>query len=97
VPTYVLLANWTDQGIRGVKESPRRLDTAKKALKDMGGEFKSVFLTLGDYDLVLIYEAPDDAVAARFNLQLGMQGNIRTRTMKAFPEAAYREIITSLG
>jgi len=97
VPTYVLLANWTDQGIRGVKESPRRLDTAKKALKDMGGEFKSVFLTLGDYDLVVIYEAPDDAVAARFNLQLGMLGNIRTRTMKAFPEAAYREIITSLG
>jgi uncharacterized protein with GYD domain len=97
VPTYVLLANWTDQGVRGVKESPRRLDTAKKALKDMGGEFKSVFLTLGDYDLVVIYEAPDDAVAARFNLQLGMQGNIRTRTMKAFPEAAYREIITSLG
>ncbi len=97
MPTYVLLANWTDQGIRGIKESPRRLDTAKKALKDMGGEFKSVFLTLGDYDLVVIYEAPDDAVAARFNLQLGMQGNIRTRTMKAFPEAAYREIITSLG
>ena len=97
MPTYVLLANWTEQGIRGVKESPRRLDTAKKALKDMGGEFKSVFLTLGDYDLVLIYEAPDDAVAARFNLQIGMQGNIRTRTMKAFPEAAYREIITSLG
>ncbi|HZY22614.1 MAG: GYD domain-containing protein [Microvirga sp.] len=97
MPTYVLLANWTEQGIRGVKESPRRLDTAKKALKDMGGEFKSVFLTLGDYDLVVIYEAPDDAVAARFNLQLGMLGNIRTRTMKAFPEAAYREIITSLG
>ena len=97
MPTYVLLANWTEQGIRGVKESPRRLDTAKKALKDMGGEFKSIFLTLGDYDLVVIYEAPDDAVAARFNLQLGMQGNIRTRTMKAFPEAAYREIITSLG
>ena len=97
MPTYVLLANWTEQGIRGVKELPRRLDTAKKALKDMGGEFKSVFLTLGDYDLVVIYEAPDDAVAARFNLQLGMLGNIRTRTMKAFPEAAYREIITSLG
>jgi len=63
----------------------------------LGGEFKSVFLTLGDYDLVLIYEAPDDAIAARFNLQIGMLGNIRTRTMKAFPEAAYREIITSLG
>ena len=52
---------------------------------------------MGDYDIVAIYEAPDDAVAARFSLQLGMLGNIRTRTLKAFPEAAYREIINSLG
>ena len=51
---------------------------------------------MGDYDIVAIYEAPDDAVAARFNLQLGMLGNIRTRTLKAFPEAAFREIINSL-
>lgn len=95
--TYILLAKWTDQGIQNVKDSPRRLDTAKKALKEMDGEFKSFFLTMGDYDMVAVYEAPDDAVAARFNLQLGMLGNIRTRTLKAFPEAAYREIVTSLG
>jgi len=95
--TYVMLANWTDQGIQKVKDSPRRLDTAKNALKEMGGEFKLFFLTMGDYDMVAIYEAPDDAVAARFNLQLGMLGNIRTRTLKAFPEAAYREVINSLG
>jgi uncharacterized protein with GYD domain len=94
--TYVMLANWTEQGILKAKDSPRRLDTAKKALKDMSGEFKSFYLTMGDYDMVAIYEAPDDAVAARFNLQLGMLGNIRTRTLKAFPEAAYREIISSL-
>jgi uncharacterized protein with GYD domain len=97
VPLYVILANWTDQGARSAKDSPRRLDAAKKALKDMGGEFKSFYLTMGDYDIVAVYEAPDDAVAARFNLQLGMLGNIRTRTLKAFPEAAYREIIASLG
>ena len=48
--TYVLLANWTDQGIQKVKDAPRRLDAAKKALKDMSGEFKSFFLTMGDYD-----------------------------------------------
>lgn len=95
--TYVMLANWTDQGMRSVKDSAKRLDTAKKALKAMDGEFKSFFMTMGDYDIVAIYEAPDDAVAARFNLQLGMLGNIRTRTLKAFPEAAYREIISSLG
>ena len=97
MPLYVILANWTDQGARSAKDSPRRLDAAKKALKDMGGEFKSFYLTMGDYDVVAVYEAPDDAVAARFNLQLGMLGNIRTRTLKAFPEAAYREIIASLG
>jgi len=95
--TYIMLANWTDQGMQHVKDSPRRLDLAKKALKDMDGEFKSFFLTMGDYDMVAVYEAPDDAVAARFNLQLGMLGNIRTRTLKAFPETAYREIIKSLG
>jgi uncharacterized protein with GYD domain len=95
--TYIMLANWTDQGVQHVKDSPRRLDLAKKALKDMDGEFKSFFLTMGDYDIVAVYEAPDDAVAARFNLQLGMLGNIRTHTLKAFPETAYREIIKSLG
>lgn len=95
--TYIMLANWTDKGVQNVKESPRRLDAAKKALKDMDGDFKLFFLTMGDYDIVAVYEAPDDAIAARFNLQLGMMGNIRTRTLKAFPEAAYREIITSLG
>ena len=94
---YVMLANYTDQGIRNVKESPRRLDTAKKLLKDMGGEFKSIFLTMGDHDLVAIYEAPDDAVAARFTMQLGMLGNVRTKTLKAFPEAAYRESIATLS
>ncbi len=95
--TYIMLANWTDQGARNIKDSPRRLDAAKKALEDVGGEFKSFFMTMGDFDMVGVYEAPDDAVAARFTLQVGQLGNIRTRTLKAFPEAAYREIIASLG
>jgi uncharacterized protein with GYD domain len=95
--TYVMLANWTEQGILKAKDSPRRLDAAKQALKDMSGEIKSFYLTMGDFDRVVILEAPDDAVAARFSLQLGMLGNVRTRTLKAFPEAAYREIINSLG
>lgn len=94
--TYVMLLNWTDQGARNVKESPRRLDAAKKALNEVGGEFKSFFMTMGEYDMVVVYEAPDDAVAARFTLQVGQLGNVRTKTMKAFPESAYREIIASL-
>ncbi len=95
--TYIMLANWTDQGKRKVKESPQRLDAAKAALQDMGGELKAFFLTMGDYDMVAVYEAPDDAVAARFTLQVGQLGNIRSQTLKAFPEAAFREIIASLG
>ena len=95
--TYIVLLNWTDQGVRSVKESPRRLDAAKKQLQDMGGSFKQFFLTMGDHDMVAVCEAPDDAVMARFALTLGMGGNVRSRTLKAFPEAAYREIIASLG
>jgi uncharacterized protein with GYD domain len=97
MPTYVMLTHWTEQGMRQVRDSPKRLDTAKRALKEMGGEFKAFYMTMGDYDLVAIYEAPDDAVAARFTLVLGMLGNVRSTTLKAFPEAAYREIVASLG
>ena len=96
MPTYIMLANWTDQGARQVKDSPKRLDAAKKALVEMGGEFRTLYMTMGDYDVIVIYEAPDDAVAARFTLLLAQMGSVRTRTLKAFPEAAYREIINSL-
>jgi uncharacterized protein with GYD domain len=95
--TYVMLARWTDQGMRQVKESPKRVDAAKRVLKERGGDFKAFYMTMGDYDLVAIYEAPDDAVAARFTLMLGQLGNVRSSTLKAFPEAAYREIVASLG
>ena len=96
VTTYILLINWTDQGVRNVRDSPKRLDNARKMLGEMGGAFKAIYLTMGEYDLVAVIEAPDDAVAARFALLTGAAGNIRTRTLKAFPEAAYREIVASL-
>jgi uncharacterized protein with GYD domain len=97
VTAYILLVDWTDQGIKAVGESPKRLDAAKKELAEMGGSFKEVYLTMGDHDMVIVCEAPDDAVMARFALSIGMLGNVRTRTLKAFPEAAYREIVSSLG
>ena len=97
MPSYIMLANWTDQGSQKVRDSPRRLDAARQALGEMGGEFRSFYMTMGEYDLVAVYEAPDDAVAARFTLLLGALGTVRTKTLKAFPEAAYREIIASLG
>jgi uncharacterized protein with GYD domain len=95
--TYIALFNLTEAGIKAAKDSPRRLDAAKKLLADMGGEMKQFFMVMGEFDFVGICEAPDDAVMARYVLQLGGLGFVRTKTLKAFPETAYREIIRSLG
>ena len=94
---YIALFNLTDAGIKAAHDSPRRLDAAKKLLADMGGEMKQFYLVMGEFDFVAICEAPDDAVMARYVLQLGSLGFVRTKTLKAFPETAYREIIRSLG
>jgi uncharacterized protein with GYD domain len=95
--TYIALFNLTEAGIKAAKDSPRRLDAAKKLLADMGGEMKQFYMVMGEFDFVGICEAPDDAVMARYVLQLGGLGFVRTKTLKAFPETAYREIIRSLG
>lgn len=96
MPTYVMLATWTDQGVRTIEDGPKRVDVARKSLEDMGGRFLSVYATMGVYDMVITYDAPDDAVAARFTLLLGKQGNVRTQSLKAFPEEAYRQIVNTL-
>ena len=95
--SYIVLMNWTEQGAKNVRDSPKRLDAARKQLGDMGGSFKAFYLTMGEYDMVAVVEAPDDAVLARFALMLAANGNLKSRTLKAFPEFAYREIISSLG
>jgi len=97
MPSYVMLASWTDQGVRNVTELPKRIDQAKRMLAEMGGQFNSLHATMGEYDLVGIYDAPDDAVALRFTMMLQKLGNARTSSMKAFPEQALREIVKSIG
>jgi uncharacterized protein with GYD domain len=94
--TYILMLNWTEQGVKNLRDSPKRLDAARKSLEAMGGSFKDFYLTMGEHDMVAICEAPDDAVLARFALTLGMSGNVRTKTLKAFPESAYRELVATL-
>ncbi len=94
--TYIMLANWAESGIKAVKDSPKRLDRAKKLIKAEGGAMKAFYMTMGEYDMVAIYEAPDDEAAARFTLQLGMTGTLKTKTMKAFPEADYRKLLDTL-
>lgn len=96
MPTYISLINYTDQGIRNVKDSPNRGDAAKALFRSLGGEVKEIYLTLGAYDLVVISEAPNDEVAAKCVLAIGSLGNVRTTTLTAFPEAEYRKIIEGL-
>ncbi len=93
---YIILVNWTDQGIRNVKESPKRLDAARDLAKGHGAELKEFYMTMGDHDMVVVVEAPNDEAVAKFALRLGGAGNVRTKTLKAFTESEYRSIIGSL-
>lgn len=95
--TYLMLLKWTDQGIKNVKDSPKRLDGVKKLAKDLGGEVKSFYMTLGEYDLVLIVDMPNNDKVARFGLKLGSLGNVRSTTLRAYSEDDYRRIISGLS
>ena len=94
--TYIMLADFTDQGIRNIKESPKRANAARDLAGACGAEMKDLFLTLGDHDFVVMVEAPNDEAVAKFALKLGALGNIRTKTLKAFSEQEYRTIVESL-
>lgn len=94
--TYIVLMNWTEQGIRNVKDSPKRLDAARDAAKKIGCKVGDFHMTIGPYDGVIVIEAPNDEAMAKFALMTGAAGAVRTTTLKAFPEDAYRKIITSL-
>jgi uncharacterized protein with GYD domain len=96
MPTYITLLRWTQQGIEKVKESPKRLDAAKKTIREMGGQFKAVYLVNGPYDLLTVVDAPDDETMTKINLALGSRGAVRTETMRAFTEEEYRKIIAAL-
>lgn len=96
MPTYISLITYTQQGIQKIKESPKRLDAAKKLLKEMGGELKQFYLTMGSYDITVVAEAPNDETVAKFVLAVGSAGNIRTTTLKAFTETEFRKIIAGL-
>lgn len=96
MPTYIILASWTDQGIRNVKEAPQRVDAARKAVEAAGGKWLGFYLTMGKYDMVVIAEGKSDETVAATLLAIGSGGNVRTETLKAFSEAEARQIIAKL-
>ena len=92
--TYIVLANFTEQGIKSVKDSPKRSEAVKAMAKKVGVTLKDVYWTLGAHDLVAIFDAPDEESMTALGLSLGKMGNVRTQTMRAF---SAKEMAAILG
>ena len=93
---YIVLINWTEHGIKNVKDSPKRLDAARALCKKHGCAMTKFYLTMGAHDMVAIVEGPDDEAMAKVALGLGSSGAIRTTTLRAFSEATYRKLIDAI-
>ncbi len=93
---YVLLSRFTQQGVQTIKDGPARLGAARQTFQRLGAELKEFYLTLGEYDAVVVVEAPDDETVAKASLAIGSLGNVRIETLRAFTEEEYREIVGTL-
>jgi uncharacterized protein with GYD domain len=93
---FIVTINWTDQGIRSVKDAPKRTKAARELGKKLGITIKDIYLTSGDSDLLAIVEAPNGDNIAKMAMALGMQGNVRTRTVRAWTEAECEKLISEL-
>ncbi|HEY2527474.1 MAG TPA: GYD domain-containing protein [Xanthobacteraceae bacterium] len=96
MPTFIISMNWTDQAIRAVKEARSRAQYGRELGKKFGVEYKALYMTSGDSDLVAIVDAPNGDDVAKFVLALCSRGNVRTRTCRAWPETEYLEMISKL-
>ena len=95
--TYIVLAKFTDQGIRKVKDSPKRAVAAKELSTKFGVTMKDIYWTLGQYDMVTIFEAENDAAMAAFGLAVGTAGNLSFQTLPAFTKEEIGGILGKLG
>ena len=84
MPTYIVLGTFTDQGIRGVKDTTKRAEAVRAAAKKLGVTVKDLYWTIGQYDVALVADAPDEAAMTAFGLSVGAAGNVRTQTLRAF-------------
>ena len=97
MPTYVSLINWTDQGIRTVRETLDRADKFEELAQKHGASLEQIYWTVGPYDIVAIIEAPDDESATAVLLEGSTLGNIRTTTLRTYDRDQMSEIIQRLG
>lgn len=91
--TFIVLASFTDQGIRNVKDTTKRADAFMELAKLLGATVKDVYWTLGQYDIAAVVDAPDDALVTALGLTLGKSGNVRTQTLRAFSRSDMEAIL----
>ncbi len=96
MPTYISLMHFTEQGIREVKDHPKRREMAAKGIESMGGKLLHTYVTMGRYDVVAIIQAPDDEVAAKFAILTGMRGTVSTETLRALDEGEVDRLLKSI-
>jgi uncharacterized protein with GYD domain len=96
MPTYLTLYNWTEQGIKNVKDSPARIAAHVKAAEAAGGKVVGLYVTMGEYDVAAISEWPNDKTAAAFALAQASQGFVTTKTLKAFTPAEFAAIVKKM-
>ena len=96
MPTYIAMLKWTAQGIQNVKQSPSRLDTARKGIEAAGAKLKQFYMVTGQFDMICVLEATDDKALATAVLSLTSQGSVTSETCRAFTEDEYKQIIQGL-
>jgi uncharacterized protein with GYD domain len=97
MPTYVVLMNWTDQGVRTVKDTVQRREQADALAESRGARIEQVYWTVGPYDIVAILDAPDDESVTAVMLELSSGGNLRTTTLRAYDREEMSGILQRLG
>src|SRR3569833_1084901 len=97
MPTYIAMLKWTPQGLQSLRQSPPRLDASRKSFAQVGVNMKDFWMVTGQYDMIAIVDAPDDATLAKAILLATSQGNVTSETCRAFSEDEYREIMRTFA
>jgi uncharacterized protein with GYD domain len=97
LPRYVILANWTDQGIKNFKQTTERMDHGGELAEKHGLKLEQAYWTAGTYDMVTVFEAPDDETLSAYLLEVCASGNLRTTTLRAYDEVEMSGILRRLG
>jgi len=96
MPYYAVLGSWTEEGIRGVKQAPQRGEAVRKAVETAGGKVHAFLNTMGAYDVIAVIELPSDEVANQVLLRAGMQGFVRTTTLKGWTPSEFAQLVQRL-